>query len=135
MEHFVIIVTASAANYYHKALHLGCFSSPRSASVTLAALYSELSRTSTFEVIGKIARSLRRSQKAPTTIFEWVMNLCLLFRSSVSEYPVYATVTSYSITNHRHMSHFMFLNRKILKTSGFVWTKRKHYWNLTLEII
>ena len=30
MERFVIIV--NAVNYYHKALHLGCFNSPRSAS-------------------------------------------------------------------------------------------------------
>ena len=32
MERFVIIVRLPAVNYYHKALHLGCCSSPRSAS-------------------------------------------------------------------------------------------------------
>ena len=31
MEHFVIIVNG-LLNYYHKVLHLGCCSSPRSAS-------------------------------------------------------------------------------------------------------
>ena len=37
MERFVIIVNGfqlPAVNYYHKALHLGCYSSPRSASAT-----------------------------------------------------------------------------------------------------
>ena len=32
MEHFVIIVNGWKPNYYHKELHLGCCSSPRSAS-------------------------------------------------------------------------------------------------------
>ena len=32
MDHFVIIVKASSVNYYHKALYLGCCSSPRSDS-------------------------------------------------------------------------------------------------------
>ena len=31
MERFVILVDDSAVSYYHKALHLGCCSSPRSA--------------------------------------------------------------------------------------------------------
>ena len=37
IERFVIIVTA--VNYYHKALHLGCCSSPRSASEVCRFLY------------------------------------------------------------------------------------------------
>ena len=32
MELFVMIVNGSAVNYYHTELHLGCSSSPRSAS-------------------------------------------------------------------------------------------------------
>ena len=38
IEHFVIIVNGwklKAVNYYHKALHLGCCSSPRSASAII----------------------------------------------------------------------------------------------------
>ena len=32
MERFLVIVNGSAVNYYHKAFHLGCCNSPRSAS-------------------------------------------------------------------------------------------------------
>ena len=38
MERFVIIVNGLAVNYYHKALHLGCCSSPRSAFANVEEL-------------------------------------------------------------------------------------------------
>ena len=39
MECFVIIVNDLAVNYYHKALHLGCCSSPRSASDIFKSIF------------------------------------------------------------------------------------------------
>ena len=42
MEHFVIIANGLAVNYYHKVLHPGCYSSPRSASVIDSSQFVKL---------------------------------------------------------------------------------------------
>ena len=67
MEHFVVIVKRlEAVNYYHKVLHLGCCSNPRSASAYRAKILSyELNSSRTY------------SLQYISYLFKLIANICL----------------------------------------------------------